>query len=116
MTKKLLKQLVEYSYTNRCLDNKRVLAVADRLDRKDLKQYIKALKRIEKSRNVYVTTTFRQSDLLKQEFKDLYPGKKVIINTDPSLILGIKITDNDDITEINLNHQLDDIMGYIENG
>ncbi len=115
MNKKLLKQLVLISYKNGLLDNKIVSQIADRLDRSELKQYIQSLKNAEKFRNVYVESPFGiQNDMIK-ELKNIFPDKKIIDQSSPSLLVGTRITHNDDIFEMNLRNSLDTIVENIEN-
>lgn len=114
MTKKLLKQLIEISYKNGSMNGKNILAIADRLSRNDLKQYLKALKKEEKIKNVYIDTAITQTTELAGQFGKYFPDKNIVVRHDPALLVGIKITDNDDVTELNLKHELDGIMEYIE--
>lgn len=112
MNKKLLKQLILASYTNGALDEKNILAITDRLTRAELKQYIKALKQSEKAKTVIVDIPFY--DTKSQNLQSVFPSKKIIVRKDPSLLVGIRVTDNDDVFEMNLKHELDAIIKTID--
>ena len=54
MTKKQIRNLATSSYTENQLDNKKVNRISKILNRSELKQYIKAVKIVEKSKTVTV--------------------------------------------------------------
>jgi hypothetical protein len=114
MNRKLLKQLVIHSYQNGSLHNEKVMMIADRLTRKELKQYIKALKYSEKLRTVIVDLPTETTSAQTEAFESLFPDKKVLFRKDPSLMLGMRIHNNDDVFEMNLKHNLDAIITRIE--
>lgn len=115
MNKKLLKQLVLISYKKGELDNETVSKIAEKLDRTQLKLYIKSLKNAEKLRNVYVESPFEiQKDTIR-EIKSMFPDKKIIIENNSELMTGTKITYNDDVFHMNLKNSLDTIIENIEN-
>lgn len=113
MKKKLLKQLILESYDKGQLLEEKVLAIADQLDRKELKQYISALKQSEKLRTVFIDTPFDGNAEDLQSLQSIFPDKKIVLRTDPSLLAGTRIVNNDDIFEMNLKHNLDAIMEAI---
>lgn len=113
MKKKLLKQIVLSSYKNGELHDKTITQIADILDRKDLKQYITALKQSEKLRTVFIDMALAEVGVTK-EFQKFFGEKKVVIRTDPSLLAGMRVTDNDDIFQMNLKHNLDAIIEHVE--
>lgn len=115
MNKKLLKQLVLISYKNGDLDNEIVSQIADKLDRGQLKKYIQALKNAEKLRNVYIESPITLGKDAVSEFKSIFPDKKIVMRKNSSLLVGTKITYNDDIFEMNLKNSLDTIVENIEN-
>jgi len=115
MNKKLLKQLVLISYKNGDLDNETVSKIAEKLGRSELKQYIKALKSAEKLRNVYVESPFGMQNDIMKELKDIFPDQKIVESDNPALLIGTRITHNDDIFEMNLKSSLDSIIDQIEN-
>lgn len=112
MKKKIIKKLALESYDKDTLDENTVDSVADRLSRHDLKLYIKEIKNYEKKKNVYVSLPYPPNNEEKERIQILFPKKKISYIIDPSLVVGLKITNNDLITEMNLKHTLDDIMLY----
>ena len=115
MTKKEIKQLAEASYTNDSLDEKRVEEIAVHLDRKMLKAYLRELRRIEKGKNVIIALpsvkSYNNSEKL---FADIFKNKNIIVEEDPSLILGIRVTDKDMIFEQSLNNSLETYINTIK--
>jgi hypothetical protein len=112
MNKKLLKQIILASYKNGQLDKESVAEIAGKLDRTQLKQYIKALKISEKLNNVYVETPSGKGDI--EDIEEVFPGKNIRFIKNPSLIVGTKINYNDDVFEFNLKNNLDRILSRIE--
>ncbi len=114
MKKKLLDQLVKASYTKGELDVTHVNKIASLLRRADLKQYIRALKSNDKRRTVIIASAFPLAKKDEAAMKDVYPNKKLSLTVDPSLLLGVRITDNDSIYELNLRDTLHRMSTYIE--
>jgi len=113
MNRQKLKQLVMQSYTDGELDAKKVNKIADLLTKTELKLYIRALKNWERQNQVFVDVPFDDVGLM-DDFIDLFPGKKMTVNTDPSLLLGMRVTDNDDVYELSLKNALNKITEHIE--
>lgn len=111
MSIKKLKIIVAESYKNDILNSNKAYAIADSLTRYELKQYIIALKNRENKKNVIVFTPFETNN--DKVFEKLFPNKKIIYKIDPSLVLGLKIINNDNVYEFNLKNTLDDIISYI---
>lgn len=114
MNKKLLKQLLLISYKNGNLDNETVAKVAEKLDRNQLKQYISALKKAEKLQNVYIETPFTASKSTIESFKTIFADKKIRTSEDSSLLVGTRISYNDDVFEISLKNNFDTILKNID--
>jgi F0F1-type ATP synthase delta subunit len=114
MNKKILKELISESYTRNELDPIKVMRIADILSRSELKQYIQALKDTENNMSVTVTIPDGMEDLELEQFKDIFQNKKICIEKDPSLLLGVKITDNDMVYEFNLRNTLEKMVKYVE--
>ncbi len=115
MTNKQIKTLALQSYTKDNLDQKKVTRITNQLNRSDLKAYIKALKNLEKQKTVTVILPdikMKQKDLDKQ-FKLAFPNKSINYETDESLLVGVKIINNDLIYEFNLRDTLKRINSYI---
>ncbi len=112
MRKKIIKQIALKSYDGDMLDEKIVDSIAEKLSRHDLKLYIKELKNYEKKKNVYVSLPYPPTIKEKEAVHLLFPKKKISYIIDPSLVIGVKITNNDLVTEMSLKNTLDDIMLY----
>ncbi len=113
MNKTFLKQLIITSYKKNELNQDRILKIADRLNRKDLKKYIKGLRMAEKIRTVIVETPIDENIETKRHIQKIYADKKVVFKKNPTLMVGSKITDNDDIVEMNLRNSLESIVESI---
>ncbi len=114
MNKKFLQQLVLASYTKDGLDAAKAHKIASFLRRGELKQYIRTLKMNEQRNSIVVTTARPMPKNDEEAFKKVYPDKKILTHTDPSLLLGLRIQDNDIIYEMNLKDTLDNMSEYIE--
>lgn len=115
MRKKLINKLIQTSFTNNDLNEKNVYIISDNLSQNELKQYLKALKNEIKKRSVYIDLPFSESNNNLKELNNIFPNKKIVIRKNPSLLLGIRVTNNDDIIEMNLKSQFDDIIEHIGN-
>lgn len=112
MNSKKIDKLVEISYRNNSLDQKKVNRISALLSSADLKKYINGLKLTESKKNLIVSGPTINQDLKK--FEILFPHKRIIFKKDPTLILGLKIVDNDIVYEFTLKNSLDKILNYIE--
>lgn len=113
MNKKILQQLIIQSYTNGQLDPEKVNKIANLLSKKELQLYIKGLKNWEKQQKVIVDVPLVTTDI-KERFQELFPDKQIVINTDPSLILGVRIHQDDNIYEMSLKDALEKITEHVE--
>lgn len=113
--KNLIKQLVKESYTNDELDEKKVEMIASKLQRPGLKMYLKELQRKEQKKHVIITTAKQLSVQEEEKVGKLFPQKKVLFQTDETLISGIRVLDNDIIYEKNISQALNDMSLYITN-
>lgn len=116
MTKKLIKKLALSSYTKNVLDVKKTKKISGLLTRTDLKQYIKELKLLESQKNVKILIPLVNKNTKKDitsKFSKVFSGKNVMIEEDKSLILGVKIVDNDVIYDLSLKNTLNSLNTYI---
>lgn len=113
MTKKQLKELINFTITNGYLDVQKVESIAQVLKRKELKQYIKALKAYERERNVVVNVAQPLKDEEKDKIASIFTNKHIIYKTDPSIILGAKIIEEDMEYDISLKRNLERIVSHI---
>lgn len=108
MTKKQITQLVQASYTKNSLDKKTIERIATLLSRADLKQYIRALKLSEKAKTIsLVLPDATLYNSAKKSFESLFTDKRIVVEEDPSLLLGIKVIDNDIVYDLSLKNSLD---------
>lgn len=113
MNRHVLSNLVMQSYTKGNLDPQKVVVIADILNRRQLKEYIRALKEEENKRSVKVELTRLPKRNEDKEFMQLFPGKKIIFNYNPELLAGIKVKNNDIIYELDLKNTLDKLIDHI---
>ncbi len=117
MNKVVLEKLVNASYNEQdVLDQERVSTIADHLKRKELKTYIRALKKQEAKTSVVIETSLRGKDIVDITAQRLFPGKKIIYKHSPNLLLGIKVTDNDMVYDMNLAHSFEALLTNIGGG
>jgi hypothetical protein len=109
----LIQKLVVVSYTDGDLNAEIVEKIAPRLTRTQLKSYIHCLKDAEKRSTVIVESS---SDIRTRDVEELHKlfGKKIKARTNPDLLLGLRITDNDDVYNMNLKNSLERITDYVE--
>jgi F0F1-type ATP synthase delta subunit len=113
VTNKHLKALIQKSYNGEQLEENVVRAIADQLNRKMLKSYIRLLKKEEKKRVVLVTTPRPLTEEERAKVAELFPKKRVIENIEPKMISGIKLIENDQEYEMNLNQTFHDIIRFV---
>lgn len=114
MTNKKVKQLANLSYLKNSLDEKSVKKISSKLNRKDLKEYIKMLKMLEKKKIVTVSLPTNAVDKqMQKNLIEIFKGKKIIFKIDKNLIAGIKIVDFDNVYDFSLNNKLDNIIANI---
>lgn len=117
MNKTQIKKLAEKSFRNHNLDEKTIKAVASKLKRSELKEYLNQLYAAESKQTVKVFIPTESEDNLKElykSFKKIYPNKKILVAVDPNLLLGIRIENEDNIYELSLRHVLEDLVEYIK--
>jgi hypothetical protein len=108
-----LKKLALASYTKEKLDIRKVNRLISFLKKTDLRRYIKYLKLIEKSKNITVVLPSKIDIKTENSFKKVYKDKNVNFVYDPSLILGLKILDNDFVYEYNLKDTIGQLSNFI---
>src|SRR5438270_875386 len=111
MKKKQLRSLVEESYTKNQLDESKVDVLTSDLKRKDLKQYIRALK-LRETKNIVTVAVPTASvyNTTKQIFFDLFPDKTIVMNEDRLLMLGAKVRADDMLYDFTLKGKMDAIL------
>lgn len=112
--KKRIEKLAQQSYQSGKLDLETVNLISSYLSRKQLKIYIKALKRIEQMQTVNIDVPSDNEELYQLLLKDKFAGKNIIVKHDPELLLGIKIRENDTIYEFSLKNALENIYTHVQ--
>jgi F0F1-type ATP synthase delta subunit len=107
--------LVVKSYKQDQLDPKIVDLIANKLNRRQLKEYIRLLKKQENKKQVYVTVPKTLTSEERDMIQKLFTGKKIIYAIDPSMISGIKIVDNDVEYEISLDQIFQNLIAHVSN-
>ncbi len=112
---KEIKKLAEQSFTNGNLDLKTIKRIIALLNKKQLKIYIKFLKKMENERLVWVFTPMdKVENKTTGKIKSVFPNKKIEYVKDPSLIVGLRVIDNDMVYEFNLKDSLDNLITYLK--
>lgn len=114
MEKKLIKKLANASYVKNSLDVSRVNKIVANLSRRELREYIRVLKSLEKKFTVYIEHTNELSEVCRENLENLFKDKRIIFRRNDDLILGIRIIENDIIYNLNLKNSLKRIEGYFE--
>lgn len=114
MDKKQIAKLAEISYINNVLDGETVQKIVARLNNKESREYLKALKRRRKKIEVYIDYALELTEENKKKFKDIFPDKKVIFRNNPGLIMGIRITEDDKVYNFNISNELSQIKEFLD--
>ena len=112
MNSKKMNKLIAASYKDNFLDQKKVSKIVSLISNTDLKKYINGLKLEEKKKNLIVSSPIDNQS--KGMFEKLFPHKKIILKKDPSLMLGVKVEDNDIIYDFTLKSSFEKILNHIE--
>lgn len=110
--KNLIKILALKSYTGEKLDSKKVKIIAKKLTRKELKEYINQLKKLEEKKNVIVTVP-KNFPETKKKFQKMFPENNIVIEEDPELVLGIRIFKDSTVYKYNLKDRLTSLISYL---
>ncbi|OGH42296.1 MAG: hypothetical protein A3H79_00860 [Candidatus Levybacteria bacterium RIFCSPLOWO2_02_FULL_36_8b] len=113
MTKKLLRQLINLSYEKMTLNQEKVELISKYLNRKELKEYLKALKKWENETSVIISLPKMPEIEEQKMFLNLFPNKKIVYNIDPGLLVGVEIKNNDLIYNLNLKNTLENLLKHI---
>ncbi len=114
MKRKLITKLVKASYSDGKLDSEKVNRIAALLRRKELKKYINAVKLQELRSKVTITSAFPLDKKEQEDLKNLFPNKTIVVQTDQSLILGLRILNTDTVYEMNIRDSLHRMSEFIE--
>lgn len=113
MDKKQLENIVETSYQDVLLNEEFVLSIIDNLNRRELKAYIKALRKRENKNRVVVTLPFAPEETEKEMFEKIFAGKRVVFETKSQILIGTRVVNNDIVYDFNLEETLKKIVSYV---
>lgn len=105
--------LVVKSYKEDQLDPSTVDLIANKLSRRQLKEYIKLLKQQESKKQVIVTVPKSLTSEEREMIQKLFNNKKILYTVDPSMISGIRIVDNDVEYEISLDQIFQSLIAHV---
>ncbi len=112
MNKRFIQQLAKASFKKNDLDQSTVEKISGYLSKIELREYIRQLKNIDKSNTIFIDLPHSNSAYEKQ-LHEAFPDKKVKITVDPSLLLGMRVQDNDDVYEMSLKNTLDSMSNFV---
>ncbi len=110
---KSIQGLVVKSYKHDQLDPSIVDLIANKLTRRELKEYIRLIKRQENKQQVIVTVPSTLTADERSAIEKLFKGKKMIYAIDPSMLSGIRIVDNDVEYEVSLDQIFQNLINHI---
>jgi len=114
MTIKQIKKLALQSFIDKNLDAKKIKKITLLLSRKQLKTYIKFIKKLEREKTVSVFTPMDKVDQrITSKVKSMFPNKKIKYIQEPGLIAGIRVVDNDIVYEFNIKDSLDSLISHV---
>lgn len=113
--KKELKKLALSSFSGNDIDVKKVKRIAGVLSRRELRQYAKLLKLIDSQKKVRVIISSKADKTLQSKISKMFVDKRVIFEEDPSLLLGVKIVNNDVLYDFNLKNELNEMKEFVAN-
>lgn len=114
--KKIQIKLFAYkSFSRGKIDAKKVNEYTSKMKRKELRDYIRFLKLIERKSKVFVEIPNANEIDKKylQAIAKLYKGKEIQVRENPDLILGLRIIEDDIIYDYNLKNNLETIVDQI---
>lgn len=113
MTKKNIKQLVFASYKKENLDEATVEHIANLLTKTELKEYVRELKSYEQKNTVVIVLPYMPNAKDQKKISENFMSKKIMYMIDSSLMVGIRVIDNDLISEYNLKNTLEEMSEHI---
>jgi len=117
MNNKKIELIVKRSFIRDNLNEVFVKRVSRKLKRSELKEYLKQIKTTLNKKIVKVYIPDAQefnSPALYNTFRKIYPMKKIMIEIDPKLMLGIRIENEDNVYELSLQNTFDDLLDFVK--
>lgn len=118
MDKKHIKRLVDLCFDKNGINEAKVLSVSHELQRSDLKKFIWEVKKRLAATTVRVVIPNEKVSTLSivKELKQMFPNKKIKIEIDPELMVGLRVVVDDLIYEYNLKDILKRISTHLSQG
>lgn len=101
------------SFSQGELDPNKINIIKNNLQRRELKNYIKELEKIIKRNTVFITSSIPFNTESKIKIESLFPRKKIEYHINQSLIVGLRVIDNDNLYELDLKKILENISSHI---
>ncbi len=115
MTTKQIKKLAAQSFKDDNMDIKKIKRIIPHLRKRELKTYIKFIKKLENEKEVKVFTPVEMADKkIIDSITSIFPNKRVKYAVGPDIIAGIRIVDNDMVYEFNLKDSLENLIAHIK--
>lgn len=115
MKRHFLIKLAEKVINGNELETKKSLLIAKTLKREDLKLFIKYLKVSNALRSIKVSLPNQEGlSEVKNSLARIYPGKKIVITIDPTLLTGIRVEDYDNVYELSLKNFLEQAVKRVK--
>lgn len=114
MTKIYLQKLVDLSYhKDKQINQSYAQTIASSLKRADLKKYLNALWAFEDKRTVTITSAITLSAGQQNDFAKEFLDKTIQYQVDPTLMVGIEVTDNDIVYNNNLKQRFTSLTQHL---
>lgn len=117
INKSKIKKIAILSFDkNQNLNPERIKTIKKTLKQNELREYVKAIKKIENQKTIELVIPNENTTELKEILKSIekaYPDKKIVVKYDPSLIAGIRIINDDNVYELSIQGMLEDALSTI---
>lgn len=117
INKSKIKKIAILSFDkNQNLNPEKIKAIKKTLKQNELREYVKAIKKIENQKTIELVIPNENTTELKEILKSIekaYPDKKIVVKYDPSLIAGIRIINDDNVYELSVQGMLEDALSTI---
>src|SRR5579859_62923 len=118
MKKKDIKKLALLSFTQENINPKKVKKLVSLMTRKELRQYVKFLNLIDSERKIKIFVPSLEnikSGELTKSISKIFPNKRVLLEEDPNLLLGVRILNKDILYDYNLKNTFIEMKEFIKN-
>src|SRR5258708_29893413 len=113
MTKKEVKKIALLSFADSDIDVRKVKRFTQTMNRRELRQYVRFLKLIDSQKKIKILTPIKEDLDLKNRISRIFPKKRIIFEEDPSILLGIRIINNDILYDFNLENEFEELKKFV---